>query len=97
MELIIQLVAGLIGGNATGAAARGVSLGTIGNSITGLIGGFGGAQILGMLTGGGAEAAAAAAEAATSSGFDLNNLLGGAGGGVIVTAIIGFIKNKMMG
>ena len=95
MELIIQLVAGLIGGNAAGAAAKNISLGTIGNSITGLIGGFGGAWLLGMLTGGATEAAAAATDAVASSGFDLMGALGGLGGGAILTAVAGFIKSKM--
>ena len=32
MEYLIQIVAGLVTGNATGTAAKGVSLGTVGNS-----------------------------------------------------------------
>ncbi len=37
--LIIQLIAGAIGGNAAGAALKNLSLGTAGNSIVGILGG----------------------------------------------------------
>jgi len=39
INLIIQIVAGAIGGNAAGAALKDVSLGTAGNTIAGAIGG----------------------------------------------------------
>ena len=43
MEAIIgQLVAGAIGGNAIGKAKESMSLGTVGNTIAGLVGGVGG-------------------------------------------------------
>ena len=45
--LIIQLVSGAVGGNIAGAAMKQYNLGTIGNSIAGLIGGGVGAQIIG--------------------------------------------------
>lgn len=84
MELIIQLIAGAVGGNAIGAAGKGMSLGTAGNSIAGAIGGLGGGQLLAML-----------GTAASGGGFDIMGLLGGAGGGAILTAVVGLIKNKM--
>ena len=37
--LIIQLISGAVGGNVAGAAMKQYNLGTIGNSIAGLIGG----------------------------------------------------------
>ena len=37
--LIIQLISGAIGGNIAGAAMKQYNLGTVGNSIAGLIGG----------------------------------------------------------
>ena len=43
--LIIQLISGAVGGNIAGAAMNQYSLGTVGNSIAGLIGGGVGAQI----------------------------------------------------
>ena len=39
INLIIQLIAGAIGGNAVGAAAKNVNLGTAGNTIAGAVGG----------------------------------------------------------
>ena len=53
--LIIQLISGAVGGNIAGAALKQYNLGTIGNSIAGLIGGGVGAQIIGALLGGGGE------------------------------------------
>ena len=46
-SLLIQLVSGAVGGNAAGMALKNYSLGTIGNSIAGILGGGIGAQILG--------------------------------------------------
>jgi hypothetical protein len=43
---IIQIIAGAIGGNATGAAAKNYSLGTAGNSIGGAVGGLIAGQVL---------------------------------------------------
>ena len=93
MNLIIQLVAGLIGGNAAGAIMKDKSLGTLGNSIAGILGGGIGGQIIGMLTGGGADAAAAA------GGTDIAAIIrsiasGGVGGGVLL-AIVGMLKGMM--
>ena len=48
MNLIIQLIAGALGGNAAGAMLKTLNLGTAGNSIAGLVGGGLGGQILGM-------------------------------------------------
>ncbi|MEJ6396898.1 hypothetical protein [Yoonia sp. 208BN28-4] len=94
-QIIAQLVAGAVGGNAAGAGLKNLSLGTMGNTITGLIGGLGGGQILGMLTGG----AAAAGDAATGTDMSglVAQLVGGGAGGAVLTAIIGFVKNKMAG
>lgn len=43
--LIIQLVAGALGGNAAGNVSKEVNLGTLGNTIAGAIGGGVGGQI----------------------------------------------------
>lgn len=93
LPLIIQLVSGAIGGNVAGTLMKKFSLGTLGNSILGIIGGGLGGQLMGMLGLGGAEAA----EAATS--MDLSSILGsvaggGVGGGVLM-AIVGVIKKAM--
>jgi len=84
VNLIISLLSGAVGGNAAGAVMKDKSLGTLGNSLAGILGGgLGGAilQLLGM---------------AKDSGIDLQSILsniasGGVGGGILM-AIIAAIK-----
>lgn len=96
MELIIQLIAGALGGNAAGAALKDKSLGTLGNSIAGIVGGGLGGQILAMLMGGGAMPADAAAAA---SGLDIGAIVqsvaGGGIGGAVVMVVVGVLKDMM--
>ena len=49
INLIIQLIAGAIGGNAAGATIEKANLGTAGNTIAGALGGLGGGQLLSAL------------------------------------------------
>jgi hypothetical protein len=95
--LIIQLVSGAVGGNIAGAALKQYDLGTVGNSIVGVIGGGVGAQIIGALVGGGGEGAAVAG----AGGLDIGSIIGqiasgGVGGGVLMV-IVGLIKQAMGG
>ncbi len=90
MDLIIQLVLGAIGGNVGGALFKNLSLGPLGNSIAGIVGGGVGGQILSAVLGG-----AGAAGAAGAGGDMLGNIAGGGIGGIIVMIIVGFIKNAM--
>jgi len=49
-SLLIQLVSGAAGGNIAGAAMKKSSLGTVGNSIVGILGGgVGGAVLLAIV------------------------------------------------
>lgn len=90
LTLIIQLIAGAVGGGAAGSAMKDYSLGNMGNIISGAIGGGVGGQILAALI----PALAGAAGTA-----DIGTLIGqAAGGGVagaVLTLIVGMIKNKM--
>lgn len=93
--LIIQLVAGGVGGNIAGSALKQYDLGTIGNTIAGVVGVGVGAQIIGALLGGGAEAAG------SGGGLDIGSIIGqiasgGVGGGILMV-IIGLIKQAMGG
>jgi hypothetical protein len=92
VNLIIQLIAGAIGGNATGAALKDYDLGKLGNTIAGAIGGAGGGQILTallpMLQG---------AAGNVDIGQMLGQAVGGGVAGAIVTFIVGLIKNAMAG
>jgi uncharacterized membrane protein YeaQ/YmgE (transglycosylase-associated protein family) len=47
INLIIQLIAGAIGGNGAAASMEQADLGRAGNTIAGALGGIGGGQILG--------------------------------------------------
>ena len=93
LPLIIQLVSGAIGGNLAGSLMKNLSLGTLWNSIVGILGGGLGGTVLGMLGLSGMEAAEA------SSGMDAGSILrsiaGGGIGGGIVLAIIGAIRKVM--
>lgn len=88
--LVTTLVSGAIGGNATGASFKNLSLGTLGNTIAGLVGGVAGGYILqgvGLLNQLGLGDAT------------LGTMLGQAGTGLvsggIVTAVVALIRNMM--
>jgi uncharacterized membrane protein YeaQ/YmgE (transglycosylase-associated protein family) len=90
INLIIQLIAGAIGGNAAGATMEKANLGTAGNTIAGALGGLGGGQLLSALI---------PAPAGSAGGVDLaslaGQLVGGGVSGAIVTVIVGLIMNAM--
>ena len=90
-QLIISLISGAVGGNGAGALLKNLSLGTLGNSIVGILGGGLGSTLIGMLGGGDVAAAA--------SGMDIGSIIssvasGGVGGGVLM-AIVGVLKGMM--
>jgi hypothetical protein len=89
--LIIQLIAGALGGNAAGNLSKDINLGPLGNSIAGAIGGGVGGQVLNALLGLTGTAAA--------SGLDIGSIVsafvtGGVSGG-LTALIVGFLKAKM--
>jgi uncharacterized membrane protein YeaQ/YmgE (transglycosylase-associated protein family) len=89
ITLIISLISGAVGGNIAGAALKDQSLGTLGNSIAGILGGGIGGMILQSLLG----------VPAGGGGLDLGSLIGniasgGVGGGILMV-IIGLIKGAM--
>lgn len=61
LPLILQLISGALGGNGAGKAMPKLSLGNIGNTIAGILGGLGGGQLLSILGVGAGAAASAAA------------------------------------
>jgi uncharacterized membrane protein YeaQ/YmgE (transglycosylase-associated protein family) len=88
--LVVDLVSGAVGGNAAGVALKDKSLGAIGNTIAGLVGGAAGGYIIqavGFLNTMGA------------SEMTVGSLMeqGGVGlvSGGILTAVVGFIKKAM--
>jgi uncharacterized membrane protein YeaQ/YmgE (transglycosylase-associated protein family) len=88
LPLIIQLASGAVGGNLAGSLMKNSSMGTLWNSIIGILGGGLGGTILGMLgisTGGGSM----------DLGGIIGSIAGGGVGGGIGLAIIGMIKKAM--
>ena len=94
-SLIIQLVVGAIGGNAAGKAIPDKSLGTLGNTIAGAIGGFGGGWLLDMMLGGGAMATDAVAASGMDIGAIIQDVAGGGIGGAVLTIVVALIKGAM--
>jgi hypothetical protein len=90
-QIIINLVAGALGGNAAGKSSPTFDLGTLGNTIAGLVGGGVLGQIITLVW-------PAVATSMQSGNFDIGSIVaqvvGGGAGGAILTAIIGAIKNK---
>lgn len=93
--LIIQLVAGAVGGNVAGKANTKFDMGGAGNSIVGAIGGVVLGQIVERVTGGAitAEQAAAATQGMDIAGI-ISSLVGGGAGGAILSAVVGMLKNR---
>src|SRR5262249_38474977 len=83
INLIIQLISGVVGGNAAGAALKDYNLGNLGNTIAGAIGGVGGGQILQALI----PAIASAAGGGLDLGAIVGQIVGGGAGGAILTII----------
>ena len=93
LPLIIQLISGAAGGNIIGAVLKNLNLGTVGNSIAGIVGGGIGGQLLSMLGAGGV--AAAASSGSMDIGSILSSVAGGGVGGGVLMAVIGLIKQAM--
>jgi hypothetical protein len=93
--LIIQVIAGAVGGVGTGKAVKSVDLGNTGNIIAGIIGGVGGSTLAGLVPG--LDMLSSFAGAAPT-GVDIGSILGqgvgGLVGGGVLTAIVGAIRNS---
>jgi hypothetical protein len=88
--LIIQLVAGVAGGNAAGAALRNYNPGIVGSTIAGAIGGIGGGQLLQLLM-----PAISGEAGGLDLGATLGQIVGGGLGGVVLTFIAGLVKGMV--
>ena len=90
-QILINLVAGALGGVGAGKSSPTFDLGTVGNIISGLVGG----GVLGQIVTALMPAVTAAAQAGNLSvGGVISQVIAGGAGGAILTAIIGAIKNK---
>ena len=93
--LLIQLMSGAAGGNLAGAVLKKYSLGTVGNSIVGILGGGLGGQLLGILTAGGTVAASGAAGGSVGFESIAANVAGGGIGGAVLMLIVGVLRKAM--
>ena len=90
-QILINLIAGAIGGVGTGKSSPTFDLGIIGNIISGLIGGGVLGQIVNLVL----PAITAAAQSGDLSVQGIiSQVVAGGAGGAILTAIIGAIKNR---
>lgn len=90
-QILINLIAGALGGAGVGKASPNFDLGTVGNIVSGLVGG----GVLGQIATLALPAVTAAAQAGNLSiGGIISQVVAGGAGGAILTAIIGAIKNK---
>ena len=89
ITLVIQLIAGALGGNIVGQFAKNLSLGFVGNTLAGLVGGGAGGYLL--------QALGVNVPPIDPSAIDVTALAGqvgaGAGGGGILMVIISMLKN----
>lgn len=86
MEWIIALASGAVGGNLAGGVLKRFGLGTIGNTLVGLVGGVGGMQLMGLLGG---------AAASFDIGTLISQVAAGVAGGGVATAIAGQLKTLL--
>lgn len=89
MNMIIQIIAGLVGGNAAGAGLKNLSLGTAGNSIVGAVGGLVSSFAAGKL------GLSADAVANLDIGAIIQSVVAGGAGGAVLTAILGAVKKAV--
>jgi hypothetical protein len=90
-QILINLVAGALGGVGAGKSSPTFDLGTVGNIISGLVGGGVLGQIVTLLL---PSVVAAAESGNLSVGGIVSQVVAGGAGGAVLTAIIGAIKNR---
>ena len=90
-QILINLVAGALGGVGAGKSSPTFDLGTAGNIIAGLVGGGVLGQIVTLLL---PSVMAAAQSGNLSVGGVISHAIAGGAGGAILTAVVGAIKNK---
>lgn len=95
LGLIIQLLSGAAGGNIAGAFLKKYSLGPVGNTIVGVLGGGLGGQLLSYLGAGGTAMATGVATSGLDVGAVVSSVLGGGVGGGILMVIVALVRQAM--
>ena len=90
ITLLIQLVSGALGGNIAGSMLKNMSLGTLGNTIAGIVGGGLGGQILEY-----AFHASSVGGGPLDWPAILTHVVGGGLGGAVLMAIVGAMRGAM--
>jgi hypothetical protein len=90
-QILINLVAGALGGVGAGKSSPTFDLGTIGNVVAGLVGGGVLGQIVTLVL---PSIMAAAQSGDLSIGGIVSHAIAGGAGGAILTALVAAIKNK---
>jgi hypothetical protein len=90
-QILINLISGAVGGIGAGKSSPTFDLGTVGNIISGLVGGGVLGQIVPLLL---PSVMAAAQSGNLSVAGVVSQVIAGGAGGAILTALVGAIKNK---
>ena len=89
LMMALPYITGAAGGNIIGKILPNLNLGTLGNSLSGIVGGGLGGSLLGMI----------GVDAGPATSLDIGALLGGAGagaaGGGVVMFVVGLIKKAL--
>ena len=93
-SLLISLVSGAVGGNAAGKVLKNFDMGTLWNSVAGIVGGGLGGTIMSQL-GIDPGAAAAAASDSGTMGSIVSQIGGGGIGGAILLVVASYLKRMM--
>jgi uncharacterized membrane protein YeaQ/YmgE (transglycosylase-associated protein family) len=92
VALIIELVSGAVGGNAAGALMKDKSLGTLWNSVAGIVGGGVGGVLLQAVV---PSLATAAAGGSLDIGSIIGQIASGGVGGGLLMVIVALIKSAL--
>lgn len=99
VEIILQLLGGAVGGNVVGGVLKKLSLGPIGNSVVGMLGGYIANYLAARYLGASLPTAPAPSPASAPGGFQdvLSNVIVGLGGGGVLTGVLGAVRSMMGG
>jgi uncharacterized membrane protein YeaQ/YmgE (transglycosylase-associated protein family) len=89
-SLIVQLIGGAVGGNIAGGLLKNFNLGTLWNSVVGVIGGGLGGQLLSSM-----GFAAGSGGSALDIGNLVSNVASSGVGGAVLLLIVGVIKKAV--
>ncbi len=91
ISLLVSLASGAAGGNIAGAVLKNLSMGTIWNSVAGILGGGIGGKVLAMLV----PALMAKAGGGLDIGAILGQVAGGGLGGGALMAVVSMLRSAM--